>query len=141
MDTAQSSSGTLNGVTMIPRLLMLEGRGKVTTIQDVSLSNLAEAEKRQLSSPLFTNLKREKQRTENALARRSKSLAALEGYIGSLSADNLQFNMLNSATEAYNSTAEKVDEKIMKLKVKLGVLETEVGAEEMRLVNGSSPCL
>jgi len=84
-------------------------------------------------SVLLTTLKREKKRTKNANAWCTKALAAVEGYIASLSIDKLEVSQLGTAAEAYDSAAEKLNDKVIELEAKLDNLETEIDVEKMRL--------
>lgn len=109
----------------------VEGRG-IATIHDVTISRMGRVKRNENTSLLLTRLNRDKTRIENALARCKKALESVEGYIGSLKIESLDVSQLGNVTDTYNTTAEKLDDKIIELEEKLEVITAEIDAEEAR---------
>lgn len=85
------------------------------------------------TSPLLSRLNKDKRRIENSLARCSKTLESVESYIGSLNVQNLEPIKLGDFAAAYDTTAEKLDDKMIELETKLEILVSEIATETARL--------
>jgi hypothetical protein len=75
--------------------------------------------------------KREK--TANALARCQKSIASLEQYLSSLTAEHLDVSKLESVMDNYDSTGEKLDAKKSDLTEQLRKIDADFSFERDRI--------
>ncbi|RDB30474.1 Protein F37C4.5 [Hypsizygus marmoreus] len=112
--------------------LRVEGRGSAT-IHDVTISTMPPLKRSEmLSSPVLIRLHRDKQRTENALARCKKALEYVDGYMKSLKIENLDVSKIGTVTDTYDETAEKLNDRVIELDLRLENIDAEILDEEMR---------
>ncbi|KAK7043126.1 hypothetical protein VNI00_008480 [Paramarasmius palmivorus] len=116
--------------------LRVEGRGKAT-IQDVNLSvNFPESESG--STTILDELELKKTLIEKALDRCKKSIASLESFLGTVSAEYTKPGDLVSVMKDYDTAACELDEKLLSLKQQLKDVEKEV-QEELKKVAPKAP--
>ncbi|KAJ7914298.1 hypothetical protein B0H13DRAFT_2462207 [Mycena leptocephala] len=111
--------------------LRVEGRG-AATIHDVTVST-AKEEYIPTSSPELTALLNKREKTANALARCQKSIASLEQYLSSLTAEHLDVSKLESVMDNYDSTGEKLDAKKSDLTEQLRKIDADFSFERDRI--------
>ncbi|KAK7043145.1 hypothetical protein VNI00_008499 [Paramarasmius palmivorus] len=111
--------------------LRVEGRGKAT-IQDVNLSvNPPESESG--STTTLDELESKKTRIEKALERCKKSIASLETFLGTVSAQHTKSGDLVSVMKDYDTSAGELDEKLLGLQQQLKDVEKEIQVERKKV--------
>ncbi|KAL0565083.1 hypothetical protein V5O48_016947 [Marasmius crinis-equi] len=110
--------------------LRVEGRGPAT-IHDVNLSEI-ETESKPPASPALDELLVKKTRTEKALERCNKSIAALESFLGTVQSQFVKSSELDSVIKDYDVSAGLLDDKAMELKKGLEELEGKIAEESKK---------
>ncbi|KAF8187704.1 hypothetical protein BJ912DRAFT_926564 [Pholiota molesta] len=85
---------------------------------------------------LFALLARQK-RVEKALARTLKSISSLETYLSSVSSEHLEVSKLKEVVQSYDSTAQELDEKVIKLEEEIEVIKEAILEEKNKLAGPS----
>ncbi|KAL0570837.1 hypothetical protein V5O48_011120 [Marasmius crinis-equi] len=111
--------------------LRVEGRGSAT-IHDVNMSEI-ETESKPPTSPALDELLVKKTRTEKALERCNKSIAALESFLGTVQSQFVKSNELDSVIKDYDVSAGHLDDKAMELKKELEELEEKITEERKKI--------
>ncbi|KAF8920851.1 hypothetical protein CPB85DRAFT_1372857 [Mucidula mucida] len=111
--------------------LRVEGRGKAT-IHDVTLL-LMDKTKEEATSDELRRLEERHQITQNALPRCSAPRKALEEYLDTLDVQHVEPTRLASIVENYDTTAGRLDMKILALGKEVAVLDAAI--ENERKIN------
>jgi peptidoglycan hydrolase CwlO-like protein len=120
---------------MLTELPRVEGRGSAT-IHDVTVSKITPPTVSTTSATLFALLARQK-RVEKALARTLKSISSLETYLSSVSSEHLEVSKLKEVVQSYDSTAQELDEKVIKLEEEIEVIKEAILEEKNKLAGPS----
>ncbi|KAL0067403.1 hypothetical protein AAF712_005632 [Marasmius tenuissimus] len=116
---------------LIQDSLRVEGRGPAT-IHDVNLSAIKHESKLPTSLEL-EDLLHKKARTEKALERCNKSIAALEGFLGSVKAEFVKSGELGDVMKDYDTSAGQLEDKSMTLQKELKSLEEKIQEERKKV--------
>ena len=79
------------------------------------------------------DLKDRRLRTTNAIERCKKSLKAIDTYIDKLAVQHLGISELGKAMDTYDSTEERLEEKIISLNKEIVSLDERIEEEDLRL--------
>ena len=109
----------------------VEGRGPAT-IHDVNLTT-TKAESKSPTSPELEDLLLKKSRTEKALERCTKSIAALEGFLDSVKAEFVKSGELVEVMKDYDASAGQLEDKSTVLKKELDGLEEKIREEQKKV--------
>lgn len=107
----------------------MEGRG-AATILGVAVSDKYTTAP---LSPLVSLLEGQREVTQKAVARCTKAIASIEAYLGTLDAKSLSFEHLGPLMDAYETQAEKLDLKLLKLQAELKELHIQISQERAAL--------
>ncbi|KAK1226625.1 hypothetical protein PQX77_010396 [Marasmius sp. AFHP31] len=116
---------------LIQDSLRVEGRGPAT-IHDVNLSAI-ELDSKLPTSPELEDLLHKKARAEKAFERCNKSIAALEGFLGSVKAEFVKSGELVDVMKDYDTSAGQLEDKSMTLKKELESLEEKIQEERKKV--------
>uniref|UniRef100_A0A0W0EWT0 Mucoidy inhibitor a n=1 Tax=Moniliophthora roreri TaxID=221103 RepID=A0A0W0EWT0_MONRR len=111
--------------------LRVEGRGKAT-IHDVNLTENP-PDNEPGSSATLDGLNTKKTRIEKALERCKKSIASLEGFLGTVSAEHTKSGDLVAVMKDYDASAGELDEKLLGLEKQLKDVEKEIQEERKKI--------
>jgi hypothetical protein len=109
----------------------VEGRG-AATIHDVALSAMPPLPVVTTSSKL-EGLLSKKIQTQDALTRCKKSLAFLEGYLGTLNVQHIDIAELARVISSYDATGKDLDDKVRELEKELNGIDEEIKVERSEL--------
>ncbi|KAK0202646.1 hypothetical protein DFS33DRAFT_1341884 [Desarmillaria ectypa] len=114
--------------------LRVEGRG-AATIHDVVLSTIPLPPIATTSSKLV-DLQNKRDQLQKALDRVRKALGSIESYLGTMNMQYIDPTKLTAVVDSYDSAAEKLDVRLLKLEKELKDTEDAIKAEQLVL---SSP--
>ncbi|KAF5337674.1 hypothetical protein D9758_013001 [Tetrapyrgos nigripes] len=109
--------------------LRVQGQGGEATIQDVNVSDVPVPPPVPNSQEL-ERLLDQKQRAEKALGRCRKSLASLEKLFSTMDIQHVNVGQLGDLMNGYESTAEKLDDKVIALEKEIKDLDKKIKEEE-----------
>lgn len=109
----------------------MEGRG-AATIHDVTISTIIPPPIPTTSTEL-KGLELNHKQTEKALERSRKAIASLETYLDSVNVEHVAVTALGEVVETYESTCEKLDDKVTELEKQLDDLYKSIEDERKKL--------
>lgn len=109
----------------------VEGRG-AATIHDVTISTIIPPPIPTTSTEL-KGLELNHKQTEKALERSRKAIASLENYLDSVNVEHVAVTALGEVVETYESTCEKLDDKVTELEKQLDDLYKSIEDERKKL--------
>ncbi|KAK0462507.1 uncharacterized protein EV420DRAFT_1265735 [Desarmillaria tabescens] len=114
-----------------PFLRCFEGRGSAT-IHDVVLSTILPPSIATTSAKLV-DLQSKRDQLQKALSRVTKALGSLESYLGPMNVQYIDSTKLTAVVDSYDSAAEKLDDRVLKLEKELKDTEDAIRTGQVAL--------